>query len=155
MKIIAECTVSNCKKSRHNGQRLCSAHAARKRRGASMEAPVISKWGDRVCTITGCPKIIKTRLLCVNHARISSIYKLSAMQLDQIFRQGKCSICSKELVLGKFTIDHDHACCDREGSCGKCIRGLLCPLCNLGLGAFGDDVNKMKLAIDYLSKKIM
>ncbi|MFF0432390.1 endonuclease domain-containing protein [Streptomyces sp. NPDC004327] len=29
-------------------------------------------------------------------------------------------------------IDHDHACCpvDATITCGKCIRGLLCPPCN-------------------------
>lgn len=68
---------------------------------------------------------------------------------------GCCAICeSPEPRTGNqkhFQVDHDHACCPRAGSCGTCIRGLLCGVCNKMLGAINDDVGKLQAAIQYLS----
>lgn len=51
----------------------------------------------------------------------------------------KCMICGSDK---KLCIDHDHATGE--------VRGILCGVCNSGLGLFGDDVDKMKKAIEYL-----
>lgn len=67
---------------------------------------------------------------------------------------GCCAVCgSKEPGKGeRFAIDHDHACCPGERSCGKCIRGLLCVHCNVGLGHFRDNGLVLLSAMLYLSR---
>jgi len=52
---------------------------------------------------------------------------------------GLCKICDRELPL---VVDHCHE--------SSVIRGLLCDRCNVGLGCFQDDVDRMKRAIEYL-----
>lgn len=67
---------------------------------------------------------------------------------------GKCAVCGTNDPGGRwgtaFPIDHDHSCCPGPKSCGKCIRGLVCSPCNVGLGAFGDDVDRLMAAAAYL-----
>ena len=56
---------------------------------------------------------------------------------------GKCEICGtvpdKELCL-----DHDHAT--------NAIRGFLCRDCNIGLGMFADNPDRLQQAIRYLTR---
>ena len=51
---------------------------------------------------------------------------------------------------GRWHIDHDHACCSGTWSCGRCVRGLLCNSCNVGLGMFGDNTTRLEGAVQYL-----
>jgi hypothetical protein len=46
---------------------------------------------------------------------------------------GKCAGCGRSMEdYGRvFDVDHDHTCCPKRFSCGKCIRGLVCRSCNL------------------------
>jgi hypothetical protein len=58
-------------------------------------------------------------------------------------QNGHCALCPAKINPGKrtgrFCVDHDHACCPgRIGSCGKCVRGLLCHGCNVKLGHLED-----------------
>lgn len=69
---------------------------------------------------------------------------------------GVCAICGKPEttaqngVVKELGVDHDHRCCPHQGSCGRCIRGLLCARCNAGTGNFGDTAEAVGKAYAYL-----
>lgn len=62
----------------------------------------------------------------------------------------RCPICRADLVtpavrrnrgraVPLLVVDHDHACCPGDHSCGKCVKGLICFDCNTALGLLRDD----------------
>ena len=63
-----------------------------------------------------------------------------------------CAICEQPGTWETLVIDHDHSCCDKQFSCGNCIRGALCRKCNTAIGLFLDDLQLMNKAADYLKK---
>jgi Autographiviridae endonuclease VII len=87
--------------------------------------------------------------------RLKNFYNMTIEQADILLecQGGGCAICGSSEPGGKgeFHVDHDHACCPGEKSCGKCIRGLLCGSCNMSLGLFHDDPDLLRRAIDYLT----
>jgi len=62
-------------------------------------------------------------------------------KISKFLESHSCEICGK---IEKITIDHNHKT--------KKFRGLLCRICNLGLGAFKDDKNIVLKAFNYLQK---
>jgi len=74
-------------------------------------------------------------------------YKLTADDIARMLRgQGDCcAICRRGFTDPRsYVIDHDHAT--------GVVRGLLCPSCNVGIGALQDAPNILKAAIMYLKK---
>lgn len=64
---------------------------------------------------------------------------------------GVCAICLRPESQNTYLcIDHDHTCCPPGGSCGKCVRGLICSPCNRGLGNLGDSLESLQRAVKYL-----
>lgn len=57
---------------------------------------------------------------------------------------GVCAICTATLEPGKSSMHVDH--CHETGQ----VRGLLCGTCNVGLGLFTEDVEKLLNAVSYL-----
>jgi len=63
-------------------------------------------------------------------------------------QDGKCAICGRRADevtagrMGRLCVDHDHAT-DK-------VRGLLCMQCNVALGNFGDNVETLAKATQYL-----
>lgn len=78
-----------------------------------------------------------------------SLEQYEAMLLDQ----GGCAICGAQEAGGRgqrFHVDHNHMCCPGQRSCGECVRGLLCHGCNTGIGALGENVERLMAAAAYL-----
>ena len=75
---------------------------------------------------------------------LSNKYKLTLQEYkDFWFRQNGCCPCGfifAEIPGQTPHIDHDHACCPGGKSCGKCVRGLLCRICNFVLGVYKEDL---------------
>ncbi|WP_446750262.1 endonuclease VII domain-containing protein [Streptomyces sp. MH60] len=65
---------------------------------------------------------------------------------------GVCGLCGQRDSSGRdLTVDHDHRCCPVPRSCGRCVRGLLCNRCNVGLGRFQDSPEMLRAAAAYLT----
>jgi hypothetical protein len=86
---------------------------------------------------------------------------LTYLEYEQLYnlQDGICAICEQEprSKTGgngecRLVIDHDHSCCPGKRSCGKCIRGLICPDCNIALGKFQDSTKVLHKAIVYLER---
>jgi hypothetical protein len=82
-------------------------------------------------------RVRKTRLV---------LYGMTEEDYQKLFRrsEGLCEICRKKPAT---TVDHDHLT-------GK-VRGLLCSVCNLGLGQLGDTVESLEAALAYLRKNLI
>lgn len=70
------------------------------------------------------------------------IYGITAEQQEALFsmHDGMCHLCKERKAQH---IDHDH-------NTGQ-IRGALCPQCNSGLGMFGDTIEGLQRALNYLA----
>lgn len=83
-------------------------------------------------------------------------YGITETQYQQLLdsQGGACAIClcPSPTGQGAWHIDHDHSCCPGAGSCGACVRGLLCNKCNAGLGYFKDDPARLLSAVNYLKR---
>jgi len=62
-------------------------------------------------------------------------------------QRGLCAICGSPDPFGRGDFHVDH--CHDTGA----VRGLLCAPCNTGIGQLGHSVERLQLAVDYLSRK--
>ena len=79
-------------------------------------------------------------------------FGITPEQRDAMFtaQDGCCYLCGEPLDGRTVHIDHDRSCCRGDRSCGSCIRGLACQLCNQGIGQFADDPERMRRVADNL-----
>jgi hypothetical protein len=92
------------------------------------------------------------------NGRLRAKYNLSLAEYEAKLtaQNGTCAVCRRpesrvvQGSLASLCVDHDHACCPGKASCGKCVRGLLCFVCNLTLGALNDDPELLRRMADYL-----
>lgn len=79
-------------------------------------------------------------------------------------QENHCALCERvrEENGNRLGIDHDHHCCKKYGSCGKCLRGILCRRCNVLVGnlevllslglAIGQCYGWVGKALEYIRK---
>lgn len=82
------------------------------------------------------------------NSRLLREYGISLSDYNDLIEKqsGRCAICGKELdhTFGHNAVHVDH--CHTTNA----VRGVLCRLCNVGLGSFRDDVSSLQKAIRYL-----
>lgn len=79
--------------------------------------------------------------------RLKSLFNISVEDYEAMYKaqNGCCAICLKINTSGKrLYVDHNHAT--------KEVRGLLCHMCNTGLGNFDDTRENLQSAINYLTR---
>lgn len=93
---------------------------------------------------------------CARSVTMRQKYGISLIEFDMHFAaQGyACAICESTDPKGRdwWCVDHDHACCPTATTCGKCIRGIVCDSCNVGLARFDDSVEQLRSAAEYLER---
>lgn len=87
-----------------------------------------------------------TRILTAKKNRLKLTYNITLEDVDLLKHKqgGYCAICGN--IPRTWHIDHDHLS-------GK-VRGMLCSSCNMALGLFHDDTERIRKAVDYLNGKL-
>ena len=78
-----------------------------------------------------------------------TVYKITLEQYNQMLKKQNnlCAVCLKPETkkfwktgqVMRLAVDHDHNCCPGVKSCGKCVRGLVCHMCNTTIGKLETD----------------
>lgn len=92
------------------------------------------------------------RRAMADHHRDTKMRRLYGITLDEYWtllrrQRGRCAICGTKDPGRRrklFNVDHAH----QTGE----VRGLLCHMCNFGIGAFQDSAERLEKAIEYLQR---
>lgn len=155
------CQVEECSEAIKAGG-LCSFHYARSLNGKPVLGPrkkrkrpanySVGYYYGRTCFVRDCERPQKSRGICTVHSKKMYDYNLSVIQILMLNDVTQCPICGDGVTPDTLNIDHDHACCpENSRSCGECVRGVLCGMCNRGLGSFRDNIKSMERAIEWVS----
>ncbi len=158
----------NCKPCKLKRHRAKSRMNSAKRRGQSpkgptyvckacgvvSETPAVSGMAPMFCDACASLKSVESKRKLWRKKTLEK-YSLTQDQYDALVElQGcKCAICGTTEPgegIRRWHVDHDHACCGADVSCGKCVRGLLCSRCNTALGLMNDSREQLSAALQYL-----
>lgn len=136
-----KCTIKECEKQ-HYARGYCRTHYARLMRNGTTEAlwtpfldgeSRVREYEYSVLSKTGKKYTYKRNLTYNREVYLKHKFNITLDEFNEMSKNG-CQICSQTTELN-FHVDHDHACC-AFGSCGKCIRGIVCNKCNTNIGHF-------------------
>lgn len=135
---IIEC--GDCGKLKsHYAKRLCVSCYNRQRYAAAAKVPCARCHKDRFHFCHGlCRACYRTE------RKFQKKYGIEFADYDVMLQvqAGRCIVCDREFGKRKPHVDHCH-------STGM-VRGLLCYTCNVGLGSFGDDPDRLRSAALYI-----
>jgi recombination endonuclease VII len=86
-------------------------------------------------------------------------YKITPDEYEWLLAEQEycCALCgiSRDQLDRRLAIDHDHACCGKDRACKKCIRGLLCGMCNKGFVPMAEvhPILQSFLVREYLARR--
>lgn len=151
----SKCLFPGCPDPAHS-RGLCGGHYDQHNSGRELSEKRISRktdprYAETECAVTECARLaLLNGKLCTYCRRRADRYTLSPEALIEMLRPQRCEGCG---TVGKrLCVDHDHRCC-RFGSCGKCVRGVLCHSCNTTLGHAERGVCAMPKQLEvYLSR---
>jgi hypothetical protein len=144
------CIVDTCNK-KHYCLNYCSSHYSRLQVSGSIkpELPIkVLVYGKTDCNVSFCNNKHKAKGLCGTHDATKRTYSLTSEQLVEMLSR-QCEVCGAE---DNLTIDHDHSCCNKRSSCGKCVRGTVCQNCNRAMGQVKDNSKTLRMLADYLDR---
>lgn len=150
------CAISGCERPWHPkaAKGLCKRHyddslpkRMRKCAADGCDAEMPRKWCNK-----HRPTYARDRVPGRHLARYGLTPETFAALLEA--QGGGCAVCGITNPPHSFVVDHDHGCCPRLKSCGRCVRGILCRSCNVGIGLLGDDAARALSAHQYLSKSL-
>ncbi|KKN64899.1 hypothetical protein LCGC14_0487330 [marine sediment metagenome] len=133
-----ECTRRQSRKYRKNNLAKCHGYERKYRR--TEQGQKISRETARKYRQSEQGRRVHRR----NQLRIK--YGLTPEQHEQIYldQNGCCALCGDLVAYDRVNVDHDHRT--------SRIRGLLCNRCNHGLGSFGDTLEGLQKAVNYLKE---
>lgn len=111
---------------------LCSGHYQQRNKGRDLTPISRPEYRLVECRVSDCSRPSQVRGMCNRHASISARFSINPEDMEHLYDGGcdRAGCNNRE----NLHIDHDHACCPGNESCGKCIRGVLCGSCNVILG---------------------
>lgn len=107
-----KCSVKDCTKS-HYARTYCRMHYARWERNGHT---------DRL--IGNGNKEVRDRQLRLK-------YVITLEEYEERTADG-CELCGEKSER-TYHVDHDHKCCKGTKTCGKCVRGIICHMCNVAV----------------------
>lgn len=147
-----ECSIDDCDRTFY-ADGMCHFHYSRDRAGKKVDDPYRNGkdfWDT--CPISDCKNKVSHKFyLCQPHRERAKWYGLTENELYSLLNNASCQVCGSTK---RLAIDHDHSCCStHKHSCGDCVKGVLCDLCNKAAGACGDDPDRLRKLADFKEQK--
>ena len=157
-----KCDIKDCN-VQHYARGYCRKHYARLMRNGTTVALTTPLGKDEsrkyastvdIYSKTGKKYTYKRSVTYNREIYLRHKFNITLEEYNEMAKNG-CQICNDVTDIN-LHVDHDHKCCV-HGSCGKCVRGVVCNRCNLNIshfehGRIRQDNPHMKTIAKYLAK---